>query len=53
MSAVTAESIDYALTATRLQWLAALNNGNLDRVALLSKRLDELLDQRCAAHAPR
>lgn len=48
--AVTAESIDHALRATRVQWLVALNNGDFDRAKQIQQRLDELLDQRCTAH---
>ena len=49
MSNVTLETLDYALTATRHQWLAALKSGQFARAEKLQARLDELLDQRCAA----
>ena len=48
MSALTAESIDYALRATREKWLAALSVGDFARAEKIQARLDELLDQRCA-----
>ena len=49
MSSVTLETLDYALTATRHQWQAALESGQMRRAEKLQARLDELLDQRCAA----
>ena len=49
MSGVTLESLDYALAATRPQWLTALESGQFRRVEKIQARLDDLLDQRCAA----
>ena len=48
MSGVTLESLDYALAATRHQWLTALESGQFRRVEKIQARLDDLLDQRCA-----
>ena len=48
MSGVTLESLDYALAATRHQWLTALESDQFRRVEKIQARLDDLLDQRCA-----
>lgn len=49
MSAVTLETLDYALRLTHLQWVAAIKDGQLDRAKCAQARLDNLLDQRCVA----
>ena len=49
MSDVTLASVDYALTATRAKWLTAIKAGEFSHAEKILARLDELLDQRCAA----
>ena len=49
MSNVTLETLDYALAATRHQYRAAIESGQMRRAEKIQARLDELLDQRCAA----
>ena len=49
MSTVTLESVDHALTVTRGKYFAAIEAGEFSHAAKILERLDELLDQRCAA----
>ena len=49
MSNVTLKSLDHALTATRAKYLTAIQAGEFSHAAKILTRLDELLDQRCAA----
>ena len=49
MSNTTIESLDYALKATRAKYLTAIQAGEFSHAAKILERLDELLDQRCAA----
>ena len=46
---ITVTSIDYALKLTRLQWLGALNTGQMNRARSAAERIDQLLDMRCVA----
>ena len=49
MSTVTLESLDHALMATRDKYRVAVEAGEFSHAAKILERLDDLLDQRCAA----
>ena len=49
MNTITLESLDHALMATRGKYFAAIEAGEFNHAAKILERLDDLLDQRCAA----